>query len=179
MKYARVAEIAGRLESCAVIGAYALAAHGYVRQTADFDLLTTDRKALQPKLWERERADGMQVDVHHGDLDDPLAGVARIRSADFKVDVVVAKYRWQAAVIERAELKQFGEVMLRVPRIGDLVLLKVDAGGYLDLRDAIELLAISPRERVLAELRDLAAALPDDLQRRLADFLQNNSSIGS
>lgn len=41
MNYLLVADIAARLKSCAVVGAYALAARGYVRQTADFDLLTT------------------------------------------------------------------------------------------------------------------------------------------
>ena len=179
MNYARIAEIAGRLESYAVIGAYALAAHGYIRQTADFDLLTADGRALQGELWERERADGMRVDLHTGDFDDPLRGVARIRSADFKLDVVVAKYKWQAALIERAESMMFGAVALRVPRASDLVILKIDAGGHLDLRDATELLAIAGPDDVLTELRAITPTLPEPLQKQIADFLQNSSSTGS
>jgi hypothetical protein len=178
MNYARIAEIAARLESHAVIGAYALAAHGYIRQTADFDLLTTDRRALTPELWERERADGMRVDVHGGEFDDPLAGVVRIRDGDLNVDVAVAKYNWQAALIDRAAPMPFGGVDLRVPRISDLVVMKIDAGGVLDVRDALELLEIGPRQMIVAEIRDLLPTLPEHLQTRVTDFVQNNSSIG-
>lgn len=179
MNFARIEEIAGRLTSYAVIGAYALAAHGYVRNTSDFDLLTTDRNALLPGMWDRERADGMRVDLHRGDFDDPLEGAARIRSEALKLDVVVAKYKWQAAVIERAELTSFGDVQLRVPRKSDLILLKVDAGGYLDTRDALSLLDLGPRDQLLAELTALKPTLPERVQRQLAEFLtQNSSSIG-
>ena len=150
MNYARIAEIAGRLQSYAVVGAYALAAHGYIRQTADFDLMTTDLGAFREELWDRERADGMRVDVHRGDFEDPLAGVVRIRSAGLKLDVVVAKYKWQAAVIDRAKPMKYVDVELRVPRLSDVILLKIDAGGHLDLRDAIELLEISPRAGPIA-----------------------------
>ena len=66
-------------------------------------------------MWERERADGMRVDIHTGDFDDPLRGVARIRSADFKLDVVVAKYKWQAALIDRAEPLTFGPANFAYP----------------------------------------------------------------
>jgi hypothetical protein len=179
MNLARIEEIAARLQSYAVIGAYALAAHGYVRNTSDFDLLTTDRAALTNEMWDRERADGMRVDLHRGDFDDPLEGAARIRSESLKLDVVVAKYKWQAAVIDRAELMSFGDVRLRVPRKSDLILLKLDAGGYLDTHDASALLDLGPREELLAELKELKPTLPERVQRQLADFLaQNSSSIG-
>ena len=178
MNYARIAEIAARFSSHAVIGAYALAARGYIRQTADFDLLTTDRSALTTDVWDREREDDMRVDVHRGDFDDPLAGVARIRGNDLRLDVVVAKYTWQAAVIDRAEPKNFGDVMLRVPLVSDLIVMKVDAGGYLDLRDAVELLEIGMRQEVLVEIGRLLPTLPSDLQTRVTAFLQNISANG-
>ena len=90
MNYARIASIATRLDSHCVVGGYALAARGYVRQTADFDLMTTDRQALVDAFWEAERREGLSVVVDHGDMFDPLAGSARIRSADLDLDVVVA-----------------------------------------------------------------------------------------
>jgi len=179
MNYARIAEIAARLKSHAVIGAYALIARGYVRFTADFDLLTTDLNALAPETWERERAEGMRVELHRGDFGDPLRGVARIRSKSLKLDVVVAKYKWQGAVIDRATPMMFDDFELRVASISDLVMLKIDAGGQLDLRDAAELLNVGPREEVIATLRELTPTLPDGLQLQIAAFLaQNSSSIG-
>ena len=66
-----------------------------------------------------------------------------------------------------------------VSQASDLVILKIDAGGDLDLRDATELLAITPTAIALTELRAITPTLPEGLQRRIADFLQNSSSSGS
>ena len=181
MNYARIGQLTTRLASQAVVGAAALGARGYVRQTADFDLITTDRTALTEDFWEDARRERLSVAIHHGDFDDPLAGAVRIQSAalDLNIDVVVAKYKWQEAVIERAEPMNFEGTVFRVPRTSDLILLKVDAGGLLDQRDAMELLELGPKEQLIQELESLKPTLPDPLQRRLEDFLaQNSSSIG-
>lgn len=171
MNYALVAEIAARLETCAVIGAYAMAARGYVRQTADFDILTTDRSALTEAFWDDERRKGLPVDIRRGDFDDPLKGVARIRSPAVHLDVVVAKYKWQGALIDRSEPLTFGTVALRVPRLSDLVLLKVDAGSHLDLHDAAALMEIGPKADLVAEINAVLPTLPEPVQQRIREFL--------
>lgn len=76
-----VSEIVRRLDSCAVIGAYALAARGYVRQTADFDLLTLDPLALKRETWADLRGLVDDLEVRNGDLADPLLGVVLFTSA--------------------------------------------------------------------------------------------------
>lgn len=171
MNYALVAEIVARLKTCAVIGAYAMAARGYVRQTADFDILTTDRSALAETFWVNERQKGFPIDLRRGDFDDPLDGVARVRSPDFHLDVLVAKYKWQAALIDRAEPLTFGTVALRVPRLSDLVLLKVDAGSHLDLHDAAALMELGPKSDLVAEIDALSHTLPEPVQQRIRAFL--------
>ena len=65
------AELRRRLESAQVdyclIGASALAVHGYVRATADIYLLTLDDAVLSEQFWP-----GAAVTIRKGERDDPL-----------------------------------------------------------------------------------------------------------
>jgi hypothetical protein len=91
--------------------------------------------------------------IRAGDADDPLGGVVHILLPDqTDVEVVIAKCKWEARLIEPAEPMPMGGVTITVPRLGDLILLKLAEGGYLDLRDAAALLAIGDRPAVVAEV---------------------------
>jgi len=52
-----------------VIGAVALGAHGFVRTTADVDLLTTDEGVLEKTFWPSQ-----PDEIHRGERDERLAG---------------------------------------------------------------------------------------------------------
>ncbi len=65
--------------------------------------MTTDRNALDPKLWDDIRATGIVVDVRKGDIGDPLAGVVRFIGPE-SIDLIVAKYKWQQADEQRQRL---------------------------------------------------------------------------
>lgn len=123
--------------------------------TVDYDFLTTDRRVLQRDIWKRLEEGGATVDPRTGDFDDPLAGVVHIRLvAGAEVDVVVAKWKWEQGVIDRAERLDVGGVHVPVPRTSDLILLKLSAGGVLDLQDVVVLLAVANRERLVREVED-------------------------
>jgi hypothetical protein len=137
----------------ALIGAHAMAARGYPRFTVDVDLLTTDMRVLQPDTWASLVSAGAQLDARRGDADDPLGGVAHVLLGDgTDVDVVVAKWKWESDVIERSEVLPMGSSSIRVPRMSDLILLKLAAGGHLDLRDAAALLAIGDRDALVRDV---------------------------
>lgn len=146
---------------CALIGGVALAFHGIDRATEDIDLLVTDPSILQASKWEDLRAEGIDVDVRKGDYDDPLAGVVRIDSMEV-IDVVVPRGRWQDDVLAR----RLDRVILgdRIPVVdaADLVLLKIDAGGLIDLIDVELLLRHDSGLRPVVEAR--LGALPRRLQ---------------
>lgn len=78
----RVATIAAEVGIVtAVIGATALAAHNYVRGTADIDLAT----AVDPfrdlsRLRDRLAAEGYHTELNMPDADDSLGGVLRVRT---------------------------------------------------------------------------------------------------
>jgi hypothetical protein len=160
-----IADVVARLRSYAVIGAYALAARGYVRQTRDFDLMTTDRAALDASIWNDLSTRGLRAEVRKGDTDDPLAGVVRF-SGTMAIDIVVGKYRWQQEVIDRAEPMRFDDTTLMVPRTPDLIVLKLFAGGLGDAHDVIRLLDIGPRDTLIGEVNALLAPLPEEMRLR-------------
>lgn len=150
----------------ALIGAVAVAARGHSRSTLDIDFLTTDKAVLRDDFWTALRSGGAVVDVRRGDFDDPLRGVVRITLPDgTMIDVVVAKYRWQSEVIERAEAIDVGGATIPVPRTSDLILLKLFAGGQQDLADVRSLLEGADHEQVVAEVREHLPELPEECRK--------------
>lgn len=152
-----VAPVLGVLDATgaryALIGAHAMAVRGYPRFTADLDLLTTDRRVLDVSLWADLQRDGAIVDPRVGDADDPLAGVVHIQLADATdIDVVVGRWAWESRLVERAEPLPLLGAVVPVPHAGDLILLKLAAGGYLDRQDAAALLATGDRQALIRHI---------------------------
>jgi len=156
----------------ALIGAHAMAARGYPRFTIDIDLLTTDIRALDAATWVALIEAGARVDRRRGDDDDPLAGVVRTVLPDAtNVDVVVGRWRWEQELVARAEPMTVLGVTIGVPATSDLILLKLAAGGHLDLHDAAALLELEERERVVAEVEARLDDVRPDVRSRWRDLL--------
>lgn len=150
-------------EPYALIGGRAVALRGYPRTTFDYDFLTIDSGALRPDTWAALEASGVRADCRHGDIDDPVAGVARLSfPGGDRADVILAKWRWQRGVVERAEPEKLEGVVVPVPRTADLILLKLAAGGPIDLQDVLVLLAVGDREALVAEVGEHIAELDSD-----------------
>lgn len=147
--------------SCALIGAMALASHGVARTTRDVDILATDGKVLDPRTWLAATAQ-VKVDVRVGEPDDPLRGLVRLGTdrARLPVDVVVPRGRWTTDVVTRAvdsgRQGVVDGVSLPLVTLPDLVLLKADAAGTIDLLDIELVLEAWPERR--RELRDYVEA---------------------
>ncbi len=136
----------------ALIGGRAVGARGHPRMTLDYDFLTSDARVLTREAWKQLEEHGASVDPRKGDFDDPLAGVVHIALANgAEADVVLAKWKWESEIIERSEPLDVGGVMVPVPITSDLILLKLAAGGPIDLQDVIALLAMD-REKLIREV---------------------------
>jgi hypothetical protein len=153
--------LAARSIPFAVIGARAMGLRGVLRFSDDTDVLTTSREVLRTDFW--SELESGAVDVRRGDYDDPLAGVATITIGDDVIDVVVGKYKWQAAMVQRAEPVVLSDEMWPVVRAADLILLKLFAGGPQDAWDIEQLLRADPDLRATVE--HYLPELPDDARR--------------
>lgn len=157
---ARVAAILEALQvPYSLIGAAALAVHGIPRSTSDHDLFVTDTACLDRRTWEGLASEGIHVEVHRGDFQDPLAGVVRFSvTGEIPVDVVIGKLIWQRTLLERTHGAIFAGTEFPVIGPADLILLKLYAGGLQDAWDIQQLLEGPDRESLIAEVE---SRLPD------------------
>ncbi len=151
----------GRRVPHCLIGAAALAVHGAPRATMDVDLLVVERAVLEHVFWD-ELARAITRTIR-GDSEDPLAGAVRFeRTGEPEVDVVVGKWRWQKEALGRTATKTVFGITIPVADPGDIILLKLDAGGPQDHYDIISLLRLggpSLRATVEERLKDAPSSL--------------------
>lgn len=145
-----------------LIGAQALARHGVVRFTADADLLVMNARVLSRDFWPPALAGAISA-LRRGDGDDPLAGVVRFTTRP-QVDLLVGRGEIMRAAVDNAV--HDGMIGAPVATPLDLVLLKLEAGGPLDLGDIINLVEA---QREIAPGVDLVAAI-DARAQALSDW---------
>lgn len=155
----------------AIIGALALAHHGYVRATVDVDLAVST--SFTPHLRElavRLRALGLVVEERAPDVGDPIDGVLRVRAAADGDPVDVINFDGPRSpgglAVRAATASADGFHYARVP---ELVALKLYAGSRFDRDDAARLLT-EASDVDLAEVRRTcdALGLGEALERLLA-----------
>lgn len=130
-----------------VIGAIALAAHHYVRQTDDVDLGVNANLPTLRAVTESLRLAGFNAELREPDGDDPLGGVIDV-SGPFGLLQVISYAGRFPAVIDDALLSATLVVRegspLRLAPIPHLIALKLYAGGYKSKADIVELLSRNP-----------------------------------
>lgn len=130
-----------------VIGAVALAAHKYVRQTEDLDLAVNADVPSMRSIASSLLDAGYRVELREPDAVDPLGGVIDVEGR-FGVLQIISYAGKFPAVIDDA-LRAAKTVVrpgsaLKVVPIPHLVALKLYAGGMKSKADIIELLARNP-----------------------------------
>ncbi len=142
----------------AVIGAVAMAAHGYARQTMDLDFAScADPFAVLPEIGTGIREMGFEVEVVLPDADDPLGGVLNITGSDIDlIQIVNFLNPWTAgaAALARDTIRTavtIADSVLPVADVAHLVALKLYAGGPLSRADILALLAAN----ALAEIAEI------------------------
>lgn len=154
-------EVVGILEArgvgAVVIGAVALAAHGYVRFTDDLDLgVNTDLGSLRQAA-DALRMAGFEVELREPDGQDPLGSVVDVRGPFGLVQIVNYGGRFPAVIeggLAAAETVIRPGSGLRIVSLPHLVALKLYAGGTKSRSDIVELLARNP-DADMAAIRHL------------------------
>ncbi len=144
-----------------LIGALAMAAHGYPRSTEDIDFAVAISLRQLEVLWQELRSDGRRVSLSRADTDDPLGGVITIEAPN-ALPVQIVNFDnspsggFPALVIDALQRSSLSPEGLcgRLPTVEDLVLFKIYAGGPKSELDILELLTRCPVN--LVQLRTLA-----------------------
>ena len=134
----------------ALIGGLAVAARGAFRTTKDVDLLIDHPLHEGPSLTRSLNEHGLPATFHKGAADDPVSGVIRVvvptAVGEIKCDVLFPSKLWQAEAVRRATRVDMGGFIVPVVPAADLFLLKLHAGGTMDLFDAARLLELQTAE---------------------------------
>lgn len=158
----RVVAEAGRLGiSAAVIGALALAVHGYPRATRDLDLAVyVDPFSTFRELADQLRELGWTVELVLPDAEDPLGGVITITGDGFDPIQIVNFCNTLTSsdnpgydAIESAR-HRLDSTALPVVDLPHLIALKLYAGGAKSKLDVLELIERNPSASI-AEIRDV------------------------
>jgi len=138
----------------ALIGGLAVDAYGGTRLTKDIDFLIdwsiADAKSLAQTLTES----GLPAEARRGDIRDPVPGVIRmdisVGEATVRCDLLFPSKAWHREAVRAASRVELEGLGLPIVQPGHLFLLKLEAGGTLDLYDAAQLLILqssAERER--------------------------------
>lgn len=159
-----------------VIGAVALAAHHYVRQTEDLDLGVNADLPTMRALTESLLKAGFTAELREPDGDDPLGGVIDVSGPFGLLQIISYANRFPAVIEDALRLSNLvvrkGSPLKIVP-IPHLVALKLYAGGYKSKADIVELLARNP-DLDLNEVRTVC----DQYRLKGLDELLTESSRG-
>ena len=129
----------------AVIGAMAVAYHGWVRASLDADALISLKKSSLDidQLGERLRKEGWNVEVRMGEPGDPLGFVVRIRdSHGNQADLIGGIRKLDPGFFDRIQREEWDGAALKFASTEDLLALKFYAGGPKDLEDAEGILKV-------------------------------------
>lgn len=142
-----------------VIGAVALAAHHYVRQTEDLDLgVNADVPTLRAVVASLREA-GFEAELREPDATDPLGGVIDVSGRFGLIQIISYAGRFPAVIEDAVRLATLvvreGSPLKIVP-IPHLIALKLYAGGHKSKADIIELLVRNP-DLDLDEVRAVCA----------------------
>jgi hypothetical protein len=142
----------------AVIGAMAVAYHGWVRASLDADALLSLRGSSLDldQLSDMLRSRGWRVETRMGEPGDPLGFVLRVHDeAGNQADLIGGIRKLDPGFWERVVGEDWQGARLRVSSAEDLIALKLYAGGPKDLEDAEGVIRVQSGRLDLALLRRL------------------------
>jgi len=121
----------------AVIGAFALSAHGVVRASTDVDVLLFTTSQRLTRLRTRFQRAGFDTELRPGETDDPIPAMLILSdSHDNRVDLLGGLRGMDPAVFSRTVEVPFMGVNLRIVGREDFIAMKCFAGGPQDILDA-------------------------------------------
>ena len=121
----------------AVIGAFALSAHGVVRASTDVDVLLFTTLRHLTRLRARFQRAGFGTELRQGDAEDPIPALLILSdSHDNQIDLLGGLRGMDPAIFSRTVEVPFMGVNLRIVGREDFIAMKCFAGGPQDILDA-------------------------------------------
>lgn len=168
--------LAGTPARYALIGALAVGARGYVRATADVDLLLEIPQIHAPRLLQRLIDAGFELDLEEALRRISQRHPLRVQRANVVVDFIPVLLPFFHEVLQGATIEDFAGIPLPIARTEDLIVLKLLAYRLQDQADIAGLLAAASHLDV-AYISDRASGLLPVGDRRIDDFRRQAGNL--
>ena len=147
----------------AVSGAIAMAAHGYIRATADLDLLVVAPAIRLPEVFGIVRSHGLPGEDRELLRSLRKRAVAVFEGGAVRVEILVPVLPYHGTLVGRSETVPMGGTDVPVVTIEDLVVLKLLWRRQKDLADIHALLQLAGERFDATYAREtVSSILPDD-----------------
>lgn len=158
-----------------VVGAFAVSFHGVPRSTNDADaaIWLQGTGKTEGDLTTRMKDEGFRVNLKHGDLEDPLIGVAVVEDPyNNRLDLILGIRGLAPEAVSRAIAAPILGTSVNIIAAEDLIPMKISAGGVRDLVDAKGILQVSGQRLDHELMQGLALRYGMEVQQKLAELLK-------
>jgi predicted nucleotidyltransferase len=156
----------------AVVGAFALSAHGVVRASTDVDVLLFTTPQQLTRLCARFQRAGFDTELRHGETDDPIPAMLILSDGhDNHVDLLGGLRGMDPAIFSRTVEVPFMGVNLRIVGREDFIAMKCFAGSPQDILDALSAVRSAQGPVDLDLLRAVARRFGRDAADKLEQVL--------
>lgn len=156
----------------AVIGAFALSAHGVVRASTDVDVLLFTTPQHLTKLRTRFQRAGFDTELRHGETEDPIPAMLILSDGhNNHVDLFGGLRGMDPAIFSRTVEVPFRGAKLRIVGREDFIAMKCFAGGPQDVLDALSAYRSAQGPVDLDLLRAMARRFGRDAADKLEQVL--------
>lgn len=131
----------GTIEGYVLIGGLSVSVWGQPRGTRDIDLLVSlEATEKIPALITVLKNDGFTAELCKGSITDPVPYLVRAHKKDVPIDIIIATRKMEDEAVANAVDIDFKGVKIPVISPEYLIIMKLKAGGPMDLLDVKELL---------------------------------------
>lgn len=123
-----------------LVGGYAVAVHGVPRHTVDLDLMVELSDEQLARLLEELQKRNIRYVYRRSSLCDPVGDVVSLE-LELPIQLIRAKWKHESSAVAHAVEVAYHGARIRVATAEDLIILKLRAGGPLDLYDVENILA--------------------------------------
>ncbi len=139
--------------SYALIGGMAVSAWGIVRATKDIDFLVSlvKRESALLEFEKILKKHKIIFTAHKGDYADPIGLLLDlqipVRSKKISVQIIIATKTWEEEFARATIVVKIGKISIPVIKAEELIVMKLRAGGPLDIYDVQQLLKINKNKK--------------------------------
>lgn len=166
--------------SYALIGGMAVSAWGIIRATKDIDFLVslTKRKSALLEFEDILKKNKIKFSERRGDFKDPIGLLLDLQiplaKEQVSVQLIIATKVWEEEFSKATVKVKTGKIDIPLIKAEELIVMKLKAGGPLDIYDVQQLLKTNKNKKNFNQTKLRQMSKEQHLEKKLDKINQNN-----